>query len=214
MACGPWPTSLSSGGEGKKPFGLLQIDSRVPREFSARDLTFLRSYANLIAAAVDRLRTMAELRDEGVRLRHVRDSLELRVLERTRDLAYIAFHDDLTGLSNRGFFMDRLKTAVNRTKLDAEFRCAVLFLDLDHFKLVNDSLGHQVGDLLLIEVADRLKSCTRAQDTLARMGGDEFALLVEGYESLVTVITIAKRIILSLKLPVRLGKHEISRPAA
>jgi diguanylate cyclase (GGDEF)-like protein len=200
---------LIISGRGKGPFGILQVDSRVPREFDEADVSFLRSYANLVAAAVDRLQIMGELHDGGVQLRRSHDAMELRVAERTRDLTYKAFHDDLTQLGNRALFIKRLATALDRAKREKDFNCAVLFLDLDHFKLVNDSLGHQAGDLLLVEIAHRLETCTRAQDTLGRMGGDEFALLIESFDNLAAVVTIARRIIQTIRMPVWLGKQEI-----
>lgn len=99
-------------------------------------------------------------------------------VESDRQLRYFALHDVLTGLSNRVGFMDRLATACERAKRDPEDRYAVLLLDLDRFKIVNDSLGHLVGDQLLVQIAQRLRQCLRAQDSIARLGGDEFAILV------------------------------------
>ncbi len=138
--------------------------------------------------------------------------LEAEIQERKRveaQLLYAAFHDDLTKLRNRAFLMDRLTIALSRVRSDPGFHCAVLFMDLDRFKLVNDSLGHRAGDLLLMEVAQRLRTCIRPQDTLARMGGDEFALLIEGFEETSFMITLAKRIIETMRRPMWLGKQEI-----
>ena len=94
-------------------------------------------------------------------------------------LRYNALHDPLTGLPNRALFVDRLATALARWRREPEQRCAVLFMDLDRFKVVNDSLGHAVGDALLMRVAGALGSCVRAHETVARLGGDEFAILLE-----------------------------------
>ena len=138
--------------------------------------------------------------------------LEAEIQERKRveaQLLYAAFHDDLTKLRNRAFFMDRLTVTLDRVKRDASFRCAVLFMDLDRFKLVNDSLGHRAGDLLLMEVAQRLRSCVGPNDTLARMGGDEFALLIEERQGLSSAVAVAKRIIEAMRRPLWLGKQEI-----
>jgi diguanylate cyclase (GGDEF)-like protein/PAS domain S-box-containing protein len=94
-------------------------------------------------------------------------------------LRYNALHDPLTGLPNRALFVDRLETALARWRREPKERCAVLFMDLDRFKVVNDSLGHAVGDALLMRVAGALASCVRAHETVARLGGDEFAILLE-----------------------------------
>jgi diguanylate cyclase (GGDEF)-like protein len=139
-------------------------------------------------------------------------ALGAEILERKRieaQLLYSAFHDDLTKLRNRPFLMDRLTEALARTKNESGFHCAVLFMDLDRFKLVNDSLGHRAGDLLLMEVAKRLRGCIRLQDTLARVGGDEFALLVEGLDGPTSVVTLAERIIEAMREPLWIGKQEI-----
>ena len=138
--------------------------------------------------------------------------LEAEIQERKRveaQLLHAAFHDDLTKLRNRAFLMDRLKVVIDRTQRDPGFHCAVLFMDLDRFKLVNDSLGHRAGDLLLMEVAQRLRNSIRPQDTLARVGGDEFALLVEGVDSMDTVVVLARRIIETMRRPLWIGKQEV-----
>ena len=139
-------------------------------------------------------------------------ALEAEIQERKRveaQLLYTAFHDDLTKLRNRAFLMDRLNDVIDRRRRDPGFHCAVLFLDLDRFKLVNDSLGHRAGDLLLMEVAQRLRSCIRPQDTLARVGGDEFAVLVEGMDDMDTVVALAQRIIETMRRPLWIGKQEV-----
>ena len=94
-------------------------------------------------------------------------------------LLYDAFHDALTGLPNRALFMDRLEHVIASAKRHPAYLYGVLFLDLDRFKVINDSLGHGIGDKLLVEVGQRLKSCLRPGDTVARLGGDEFAILLE-----------------------------------
>lgn len=97
----------------------------------------------------------------------------------TERIAELAFHDQLTGLPNRTLMRDRLQQALNISKRDKSF-CALLFLDLDNFKSLNDTLGHDVGDLLLQQVANRLMGCVRAGDTVARLGGDEFVVMLSG----------------------------------
>lgn len=122
-------------------------------------------------------------------------------------LAHQAFHDTLTGLPNRALFMDRLEQALVRAERRSN-KTAVLFLDLDNFKVVNDSLGHDIGDMLLVVVARRLRSCLRPEDTVARLGGDEFTILLED-ASLSGAIWVAGRISESLRNPFDLEGYEV-----
>ena len=119
-------------------------------------------------------------------------------------LEYQAFHDGLTGLPNRRLFLDRLGHALARTQRRRGKRVAVLFMDLDEFKVVNDSLGHGTGDKLLVAVSERLKGCLRHEDTLARFGGDEFTVLLEDIEDPDEPMRVAKRIIDKLRDPLEL----------
>jgi diguanylate cyclase (GGDEF)-like protein/PAS domain S-box-containing protein len=130
--------------------------------------------------------------DVGAIVLNGRDVTERHALE--QELNHQAFHDTLTGLANRSLFFDRLSHAMDRSSRE-DNSVAVLFLDLDDFKAVNDSFGHPAGDQLLVEVADRLRSATRPGDTVARFGGDEFAVLVEAGLMLVAAQEVAKRII-------------------
>src|SRR5215218_2075282 len=123
-------------------------------------------------------------------------------------LSYHAFHDSLTGLPNRALFMDRLEHALTRAHRRGT-KVAVLFTDLDNFKVINDSLGHKAGDQLLVAVAERLKACLRPEDTAARLGGDEFTILVEDITSVGEVVQIAERIAEILQPPVPLGEQEV-----
>jgi diguanylate cyclase (GGDEF)-like protein/PAS domain S-box-containing protein len=128
--------------------------------------------------------------------------IQTDVTERKRmeeRLEHRAFHDPLTGLANRQLFVDRLGQALRRTRRRKKGRVALLFLDLNGFKVVNDSLGHEVGDLLLVAVVDRLKGCLRSEDTLARFGGDEFVVLVEDVEAADEAARVAERIIDELR---------------
>jgi diguanylate cyclase (GGDEF)-like protein/PAS domain S-box-containing protein len=109
-------------------------------------------------------------------------------------LLHNAFHDTLTGLPNRALFTDRLNVALARWRRDPQQGCAVLYLDLDRFKVVNDSLGHSMGDALLMSVAGALASCMRAHETVARLGGDEFAILLEHVQSEQDAIRAAQRV--------------------
>ena len=124
-------------------------------------------------------------------------------------LLHDAFHDALTGLPNRALFMDRLGHAAMRVKRHENCIFAVLFVDLDRFKVINDSLGHLSGDQLLIAVAERLKHCLRSGDTLSRLGGDEFTILLEDIKDVTEATNIAERIQASLRLPFSLSVHEV-----
>ena len=125
-----------------------------------------------------------------------------------RLLAHRASHDDLTGLPNRALFRTRVDQAIARTRRGGD-TLAVLFLDLDDFKTVNDSLGHAAGDELLTEVARRLDASVRAPDTTARFGGDEFAVLLDGIDGKAGAIRVTERIIDVLSAPVALGTCDI-----
>jgi diguanylate cyclase (GGDEF)-like protein/PAS domain S-box-containing protein len=130
----------------------------------------------------------------------IRDVRERKALE--EQIRHQAFHDSLTGLANRALFEDRVQHALERLRRDREQGVGMLFIDLDDFKTINDSLGHAAGDELLREVAHRLGESTRRADTVARFGGDEFAVLVEGFYAVETAAVIAERIRASLERPV------------
>ncbi|SCZ59956.1 EAL domain-containing protein [Thiohalomonas denitrificans] len=136
------------------------------------------------------------------------DVTERRVAE--EQLRHDAFHDALTGLSNRALFLDHLDIAVRRAQRVSHYRFAVLFLDLDRFKLINDGLGHLAGDELLVTTGRRLAECVRPDDTVARLGGDEFAVLVEDIEELETAEELARQIIDMLSRPVSVGAQRVT----
>jgi diguanylate cyclase (GGDEF)-like protein/PAS domain S-box-containing protein len=125
------------------------------------------------------------------------------------ELQYQASHDILTGLPNRMLLMDRIERAISRAKRE-EQKVAVVFVDLDHFKLINDSLGHHVGDRLLLEMASRLGSCIRSQDTVARLGGDEFVLVLTEQSDEPGVIHIIRRLLEVIAHPWIDEGHEYS----
>lgn len=137
----------------------------------------------------------------------LQDITERKVLE--KQLEHQALHDPLTDLPNRTLFLDRLEQALAQNEW-REGKIKVLFLDLDNFKLINDSFGHPVGDKLLVDVADRLKASIRTQDALARFGGDEFTVLIENATGGAgSAILVAERIIEGLRAPFFLGGQEV-----
>ena len=123
-------------------------------------------------------------------------------------LAYQAFHDELTDLPNRHLFFDRLECAILQAKR-RHSNCAVLFIDLDHFKYINDSFGHDKGDQALQMVALKIKTCIRENDTFARMGGDEFIVLIQDFDNQADITQTARRIIQELDSPIRLDEQKI-----
>lgn len=125
-----------------------------------------------------------------------------------------ALHDAMTGLPNRVLFMDRLTQAITRRIRRPNSLFAVLFLDVDRFKVINDSLGHLAGDQLLIGIGQRLTTCTRAEDTIARLGGDEFAILLEELTNPAQAIEVAERVLVALSRPFLLEGHEVFTSAS
>ena len=166
---------------------------RVPLEVSTRLV-----YANGVSVGV-----------QGI----ARDIAERKHTE--AKLLHNAYHDALTGLPNRNLFTDHLQMAVERARQHREFVFAVLFLDLDRFKNVNDSLGHTVGDGLLIALSRRLQNCLRPSDVVARLGGDEFAILLNDIGAQTgEAVSLAKRLQQELIQPFNLGGHEVFTTAS
>lgn len=125
------------------------------------------------------------------------------------ELRHQVFHDRLTGLPNRVLFMDRLERALQRKKRKKDYGFAVLYLDVDRFKVLNDSLSHEAGDHMLSEIGERLKGLVRAQDTVARLGGDEFILLLEDIRDVNYVLFIAERINTELSKPYAIDDNKV-----
>ncbi len=130
------------------------------------------------------------------------------IKEINQQMEKLALYDALTGLANRRLFVDRLSQSIENAKRH-KTKVGLFFLDLDQFKRINDTLGHDAGDTLLLEVAKRLKECVRAQDTVSRLGGDEFTILLNDLSDASSATTIAKHILKSLKQPIKLDKHEV-----
>jgi diguanylate cyclase (GGDEF)-like protein/PAS domain S-box-containing protein len=151
------------------PWGMFGAFSRTAYAFTEHDINFVVAVTNILADAIER--------------RDAEDAMQHRAL-----------HDVLTGLPNRSLFADRLEQSLERVRRHPGSLAAILFIDVDHFKQVNDSLGHQAGDELLIGVATRLREAVRPTDTVARFGGDEFGLLLEEISSERVAIATAERI--------------------
>jgi diguanylate cyclase (GGDEF)-like protein len=159
-------------------FGAIAVHAGAVGAFSAEDARWLRSVADLLASALDR------------------DDSETR-------MRYQSLHDALTGLPNRALFYDRIEHAFARAERDGA-QVAVLLLDVDQFKTINDSLGHEAGDDLLVALSSRLQHVTRDTDTVARLGGDEFVVLCE-VESQAEAFAIAERIADAWERPIPVG---------
>ncbi len=156
--------------------------------YTGQDKELLQFVSSQVAAAVERKRTHSRLE-------------------------YLAQHDQLTELPNRALFMDRLQASLTRARRDSA-RLAVLYLDLDKFKQVNDSFGHTIGDQLLREVACRLRQCVRESDTIGRLGGDEFGIVLDRIGKLEDAILVAEKIVASLSEPYALdGETLITAPS-
>ena len=146
---------------------------------------------------------LAELQNEQL-------AAEIAVRKKVEtQLAHAAFHDSLTGLKNRDYFLERLKETLQRTRTRQSYRSFLVYLDLDGFKTINDGLGHRLGDLVLVEIARRLERCCRPQDTLCRYGGDEFTLLLDEVQTIEQASTITQRILEELNHPLKAGSGEM-----
>lgn len=153
----------------------------------------------------------AALRDEHGRAVRLSGSLAdiTELHEAKKKLLHLATHDRLTGLANRQCFTERLVTALGRSKRNQAYHFAVLFFDIDRFKLINDSMGHRTGDALLIGVASRLKACLRNGDVAARFGGDEFVVLLEGIADVEEAKNASVRFLAAISKPYELNGLEV-----
>ncbi len=212
-----------------KVIGLIAVQSYTPDYlYSARDEELLSFVSFHIANALERRQVQESLR-------HANSELELRVSTRTSELAdtnrelrnqilvrervenklkHEAMHDALTGLPNRNQLLATLQQTLARYRRDPGQEFAVLFLDLDRFKVVNDSVGHLVGDELLKEAARRISHCIRAPDSVARLGGDEFAIVIDLIHEPTDAVMVAERLIRSLTEPMRIAGKELYTSAS
>jgi diguanylate cyclase (GGDEF)-like protein len=152
------------------------------------------------------------LQNQTEELNETNKALEIEVVERKRaeeQLIHDALHDWLTGLPNRFLFIDRLGQAIEYTIRRPDVPFAVLFLDLDQFKVINDSLGHNMGDELLVHISKRLQECLRSSDTVARLGGDEFVMLLENVQDESMLENVTNRIQETINIPFKLDGHDV-----
>ena len=197
--------------------GLVAVQSyESATSYGAPEQELLSFVALQIANSIYRRRSAAALHLANLKLEH-------RVEERTRELrAEIArreqmqqqlhhqvMHDPLTGLPNRGYLRERLDRVLNRIQSDPNRRCALLYIDVDRFKVINDSLGHLAGDEFLKAVAVRLLTHVREPDMVARLSGDEFAILLENIENIDTATIIADRVLQAVATPLRISGKEL-----
>lgn len=212
-----------------KVMGALVVQSYSDEHaYAARDQELLTFVSYHIANALQRRQANDELKQAYV-------EMERRVVERTRALAlanrdlrkqvsererierrlkYETLHDPLTGLPNRALLLQRLEVAMKHYRADPTRLFAVLFIDLDRFKVINDSVGHLVGDDLLFQVGGRIRGCLKSRDTVARLGGDEFAVLLESMRVEDAAQAVADRILDALHKPFRVGVKELFTSAS
>lgn len=187
-----------------KPFEFEEVLVRIENQLALRTarLQILKLNAELENRVQERTwelkKTLHKLQQEM----NQRQQLQNKLLE-------IVLHDSLTGLPNRVLFLKRLEQALNRAKRESNYCFAVLLLDCDRFKIVNDSLGHLVGDELLIAITSRLQESLSPFDTLARFGGDEFAILLEKITDINIAIEVAESTLKKLSLPFKLSRYEV-----
>ena len=203
--------------EFKKPFFDF-LDEKSHRA-TLNDEGFLSNEKNLECKFIDKqcqekdiLLTITSIPGTENHVASLTDISELKKAE--RQITHQAFHDTLTNLPNRALFIEHLNMALKRGKRRPEYRFAVLYLDIDRFKLVNDSLGHSVGDKLLKAFAERIQDSLREIDTLARLGGDEFVILLEDIEDEGYASIVAERLQKELKRPFIVNTKEVFAPAS
>ncbi|WP_144211454.1 sensor domain-containing diguanylate cyclase [Shewanella donghaensis] len=204
--------------------GGLTIYSLTDKDsFALKDLEILTFISQHIANAIERkfaveqLKRSHELLEDKVAKRtqaiaEMNNNLQRQIMQRKKieeQLVYDAQHDNLTGLPNRGFFMERLSQAVKHIRRHKNEQCALLFIDLDGFKKINDTWGHLKGDRFLVETSNRLKICIRNNDTLARLGGDEFVILLDSISRKQDAKDVCERILKAIAQPFLVAEQQV-----
>ena len=202
--------------------GLVTVQSYSTQVvYSAADQDLLSFVASQIANSLIRRRSAESLRRAYEQLEHRVEertqALRKEIVERERiqdQLRHQVMHDSLTGLPNRGYLRDRIDHVLAMLKHAPKRRCALLYLDVDRFKIINDSLGHLAGDAVLVEVASRLAGCVRHPDLVARLAGDEFAILLEQLEQPALALSVAQRVLDALDAPMLIAGKELQITAS
>ncbi|MCW8999973.1 MAG: EAL domain-containing protein, partial [Kangiellaceae bacterium] len=203
-------------------FGVLAIQSYQP------DIVYTRDEQLILLTIGQQVATAILRKKDAESLRIAHETLERRVKERTSELeqtiekrklieerlAYESLHDSLTGLPNRQQLSNALNQLIRKNSILENEILALLFLDLDRFKIINDSLGHHIGDLFLIEVAKRLQHCIRDADLVARLGGDEFCILMPSIKSDTIALRLCARLLKELKKPFEVAGHSLITSAS
>jgi diguanylate cyclase (GGDEF)-like protein len=175
---------------------------------SCPTLPFLSNISSTISRIVSSRLYQSRLAQVNEELRQARDNLEMRVAERTRELEYRATHDQLTGLANRALLLDRLHGAICAAERDGRM-VVVVYLDLDSFKFMNTGLGNACGDQFLCATARRLSRLVRDSDTVARVGSDEFVILLTGLDNVERSSARLNAMLAAVREPVRLAGREV-----
>lgn len=198
---------------GKRQFlgGIAGINKKGGGEFDQRDLDLLTLFASQVSIAIENAMIFEELADAKQRAEAFREKLEetnQRLLHTNEELQHLALHDPLTRLPNRTLVTDRLQQGLLAAKRN-EQPLALIMIDLDHFKEINDTLGHTIGDMLLISVGKRFQQVLREQDTLGRLGGDEFAVVLPQADRN-DAIVVAQKLQAALQKPVTIEHNRFS----
>ena len=192
-----------------KPIEVREVLVRVKNQISLQ-----LAHAKIVQLNQD---LEQRVKERTIELNRVVYKLRQEINERQRiqeQLVYDALHDNLTGLPNRTLLIDRIEFTIPHAKRNPDYKYGLLFIDLDRFKIINDSLGHAVGDRLLISVSQLLRECVRENDLLARLGGDEFVILLDDLKSLSDATYIGERIQQKLQSPIKLKAQNIVTSAS
>jgi diguanylate cyclase (GGDEF)-like protein len=207
---------------GDEVIGLVTVQSYRPDVvYSSADQELLSFVATQVANSLTRRRSAESLRHAYAQLEHRVEertlALRKEIVERERmqdQLRHQVMHDSLTGLPNRSYLRDRIDRVLAAMRREQQQRCALLYLDVDRFKIINDSLGHLAGDEVLKEVATRLAGCVRHPDLVARLSGDEFAILLEQDDLPSAAMAVAQRVLDALGTPMQVAGKELQVTAS